>query len=399
MEYESGPEFVRTEFARVFAGTPRLFQAPGRINIIGEHTDYNGGWVLPATIDLGTFAAMAPRDDKLLRVHLRNERRTYDIALNALEKGRPGDAVEYVKAVAWALQEEGLELAGCDLLIAGTIPLGGGLSSSASLETVLAWLLLDRVGTELERSSVARVCQRAEVEFVGVKCGIMDQFAIALGAQQQAMLLNCTSLEFEQVPLPEAAQFLVVNSGVKRQLRTSEYNTRKAQCAAAVTALSDVFPGLQSLAELNLQQLVEHQHVLENTLFQRARHVVSENHRVHQAARALRNSDTQQLGLLLNDSHASLRDDYAVSCSELDQLADIASNCPAVLGARMMGAGFGGCTINLVEPGRMDEAMDIIGSEYGQVLGSIPWMHPVRTVAAVNRVDEPQHPARKGMAD
>ncbi|MSQ99139.1 MAG: galactokinase [Xanthomonadales bacterium] len=398
MKYESGPEFVRTEFARMFAGTPRLFQAPGRINIIGEHTDYNGGWVLPAPVDLGTFAAMAPRTDGLLRVHLHHENRTYDIALNALEKGRPGDAIEYVKAVAWALQDEGVELAGCDVLIAGTIPLGGGLSSSASLETVLAWLLLDRAGTERERSSVARICQRAEVEFVGVKCGIMDQYAIALGAQQQAMLLNCTSLEFEPIPLPEAAQFLVVNSGVKRQLRSSEYNTRKAQCAAAVTALSDVFPGLQSLAELSLKQLVEHQHRLENTLFQRARHVVSENHRVHQAARALRNSDTRQLGLLLNDSHASLRDDYAVSCAELDQLVDIAGNCPAVLGARMMGAGFGGCTINLVEPGRMDEAMQVIGSEYGQVLGSIPWMHPVRTVAAVNRVDESQHPASKGMA-
>ncbi len=398
MEYESGPEFVRTEFARMFAGTPRLFQAPGRINIIGEHTDYNGGWVLPAAVDLGTFAAMAPRGDKLLRVHLHHEHHTHDIALNALEKGRPGDAVEYVKAVAWALQEEGLELAGCDVLIAGTIPLGGGLSSSASLESVLAWLLLDRVEMEVERSSVARICQRAEVEFVGVKCGIMDQFAIALGARQHAMLLNCTSLDFEHIPLPEAAQFLVVNSGVQRQLRTSEYHTRKAQCAEAVKVLSDVFPGLQSLAELNLQQLVEHQHILENTLFQRARHVVSENHRVHQAARALQSSDLQQLGLLLNDSHASLRDDYAVSCAELDQLADIASNCPAVLGARMMGAGFGGCTINLVEPNRMDEAMDIIGSEYGQVLGSIPWMHPVRTVAAVNRLAEAQHPASEGMA-
>jgi galactokinase len=390
MQPESGLEFVRATFNRQFGsqdgGWPRLYQAPGRINIIGEHTDYNGGFVLPATIDLFTWIAARPRNDGLLRVYNCNNRQLHSLALNQLERGEKGQPVEYLKGVVWALQQDGLEPGGCDVAISGNIPLGGGLSSSASLELALSYALLDCSGIDLDRSRLALLCQRAEVEFVGAQCGIMDQYTIALAASGCAMMLDCRSLDFDHVAIPREVSFLAVHSGVSHRVSTGAYNSRRDECEEAVRLLSQTIPGISSLRDVSREQLEANRSLLGSTLHLRCRHVVTENQRVGEAETALRNKDLQQLGSLVNQSHNSLRDDFEVSCSELDRLVDIARNCDGVLGSRMMGAGFGGCTLNIVEPEAVTDAAARIRAEYASIIGHDPWMHVAAPAEAVRRI-------------
>jgi galactokinase len=386
MDMQPGPESVLTEFTRLFDGEPRLYQAPGRINIIGEHTDYNGGRVLPATIDLYTWAAMVKSEERLLRIKFCNENRTHSINLDELSPGGNAHSIEYIKGVVWALHQADLHPAGGDFVIGGNIPLGGGLSSSASLEVLLAYALLESSDIEIGLDEVARICQRAETDFVGVQCGIMDQLIISLGRAGHAMMLDCNSLKYEHLPISPEMKFLVIHSGVHRKLPAGLYNSRTEECAKAVAILQSVFPDLEFLSQLNPVQLESAADNLDEKLYRRARHVLTENQRVRETSSALMNGELELMGDLLTQSHLSLRDDYEVSCAELDQLVGIASECDGVYGSRMMGAGFGGCTISLVDDDRVDKVKDSICREYGKLTGSDPWMHVVGPGDAVRRI-------------
>ena len=395
MEFNSGSEFVLSEFIAQFGGQdagdggqrPRLYQAPGRINIIGEHTDYNDGFVLPATVDLHTWVAIAPRTDRVLRVHACNDVRTVSIDLDRIEAGESGDWPEYVKGVAWSLALEGLRLRGADLVFAGNIPLGGGLSSSASLEVLLAFALLECSDIELERKKIALACQRAEAGFVGVQCGIMDQYTIACGSSNQAMLLDCRSQEYERFDLPGQAALLLVHSGIRHQLSAGSFNARRNECRQAVEILASVIPGLKSLRDLELDQLEHHRTLLSDELYRRCRHVLTENRRVVQARMALEEGNSTRLGQLMSASHLSLRDDYEVSCPELDLLVEIAAGSEGLQGSRMMGGGFGGCTISLVDSDMAEKARETIRSRYGRETGREPWTHIVGPADSVKRID------------
>jgi len=381
-------ESTRSEFARLYGDVPRLYRAPGRINIIGEHLDYNGGSVLPSTVDLFTWAAAAPRGDRVLDVYLCNDGSRHRLDLDDLKRNGSGEVTEYLKGVAWAMQVEGGRIRGCNLVIGGNIPLGGGLSSSASLELLLACVLADLAGLQPGREPMARLCHRAESEFVGVQCGIMDQYAVALGSSGHAMMLDCRSREYELLLLPVGAKFLVTHSGVSHRLPTGGYNSRRDECRAVLARLGQAIPGLQFLAELTFAELEGHRGLLDDTLYRRCRHVVTEAGRVGAAVRAMQHGDLERLGSLIDQSHASLRDDYEVSCPELDALVEIAGQCRGVLGSRMMGGGFGGCTISLVRPDAVNETVHRIGREYGKLLGRDPWMHVVGPAGPVAKLED-----------
>lgn len=383
---------VLSEFRRNFAGSPSLFRSPGRINIIGEHLDYNGGPVLPATVDLHTWAAACPRDDGVLEILLCNVDRRLVIPLADVMPDRSGGVAEYLKGVVWAMQAAGLEPLGCSIVIGGDIPLGGGLSSSASLELLLASVLADRSGRQPGREQLAQICHRAESEFVGVQCGIMDQYAIALGRKGQAMMLDCRTGRYDFHPLPEGAHFLVVHSGVSHQLPQGGYNSRRDECRAALDALREAATDLACLAELPADRLERCRARLGDTLYRRCRHVVTETRRVAEAVQAMGRGDLDGLGALISASHDSLRDDYEVSCAQLDALVETALGCEGVLGSRMMGGGFGGCTISLVRDGWLDRAVEHIGREYGEQLGREPWMHVVGPSGPVSRMEPSNEP-------
>jgi len=368
---------MHDEFVRRFGRQPKLFRAPGRINIIGGHTDYNEGFVLPTTTGLHTWVAIAPRVDRTLRAFACKFDSMEEIDLDRIE--RIGDAqwCEYVKGVASILEGAGYPLCGADLVVDGDIPMGGGLSSSASLEVVLAFALLDCAGVAIDRGELAQLCQRAETDFVGARCGIMDQYVISRCANDRAMMLDCRSLEFHSVALPADARFLVVDTGVSHRLPVGEYNSRREECEKAVALLASEIPQLGALRDLDLAQLEDKKKLLDDRHYRRCRHIVSEIQRVKDAYAALQRGDVLQLGKLITASHVSLRDDYEISCAELDALVAIMNACPEVYGSRLVGGGFGGCVVCLVDSPHLDRVMDKVRTEYGALLGRPPWAHAV----------------------
>lgn len=308
----------------------RVFQAPGRVNLIGEHTDYNQGFVMPMAIDRFTRIAIAPREDSKLSLTSFGE----TIELDDLVKRDHWS--DYVAGVAWVLRSEGVPLHGADLSIQSNVPVGAGLSSSAAVEVASALAFLAISGLSMPAPDVALLCQRAENEFVGMRCGVMDQFISACGEEGKALLLDCRDLSYRLFPLD--VQVVIANSMVKHQLAGGEYNVRRAECEEGCRRL-----GIASLREAQTLD------GLEGVILKRCRHVVSENARVLEAGEALTRGDLQRYGQLMHASHVSLRDDYEVSCPEVDQLVELATGFPGVYGARMTGGGFGGCTVNLVE--------------------------------------------------
>ncbi len=392
---------ILDEFVVRFDSQPRLFRAPGRVNIIGGHTDYNEGFVLPTTTGLYTWIAIAPRNDRLLRVYSCRFDSMENIDLDQIKSCDNGEWYEYVKGVASILEGAGYPLRGANVVIDGEIPLGGGLGSSASLETALAFALLDCSGIVVDRGELAQLCQRAETDFVGVRCGIMDQYVIACGAKDHAMMLDCRSLEFQSVAMPADARLLVVDTGVHHRLPTGEYNSRREECEKAVALLATEIPQLGSLRDLDPTQLEDKKGLLDDRTYHRCRHIMTENQRVKDACSALQCGDVVQLGELISASHASLRDDYEVSCAESDALVDILTACSGVHGARMVGAGFGGCTISLVAPSCLEQVIDTVRTEYGGMLGRPPWMHTVTMsdpVGAVPPIETPDAPQSEAMS-
>jgi galactokinase len=356
------------------------FRAPARINIIGEHTDYNDGLVLPTTTALETRVVSEPRDDRMLVVRsaYANESRTLD--LDNLEKGADSHWMDYVRGVAVALMEEGITLRGADLQIDSDIPVGGGLSSSAALEVSVALALLDACGESLDALQLAKACQRAESDTVGLKCGIMDQFA-SVGCQKgSAMLIDCRTLEAEFADIPDSAAFLVVDSGVKHRLPDGEYNDRREDCEQALQTIRAQYPGVDSLCDVSLSQLSGAAEALGETLYRRASHVITENQRVAESLVALRRGDLQLLGSKISESHVSLCKDFAVSCDESDKLVELLVALPGVYGARQVGAGFGGCVIALSDVDSVAAVRESISQSWGAEIGEEPWTHIVQPV-------------------
>ncbi len=356
---------LHVAFRRQFGASPtHCARAPGRVNLIGEHTDYNDGFVLPMAVDRHIWVAFAPRDDRRARLWSVDFGQGSAFGLDAIARDPSAPWSDYVRGVAWALTEKGIALRGMDAAIHGTVPIGAGLSSSAALEVAAALAFLASSGESVPLPDLALACQRAENEFVGNRCGIMDQFVSALGRAGHALFLDCRTLEHQHVPLPQGYRIVVANSNVRRALVDSAYNERRAQCEEAARTL-----GVRALRDADEAMLGSAKARMSEVVYRRARHVVAENARVLRAVDAMRRGDADTFGALMDASHASLRDDYEVSCRELDALVDIARRLPGCLGARMTGAGFGGCTVNLVEAGAVDAFVPTLREAYRAATG------------------------------
>jgi galactokinase len=364
----------------------RIVRAPGRVNLIGEHTDYNLGFVLPSAIDLEIRIAFVPTDDRGVELvsGATGERIGFDLDTIG---PRRGAWIDYVAGTAWALAEAGVAMRGLRGIIVSSLPTASGLSSSAALELASAWALADAPGGDVAPLALARVCQRAENAYVGVNCGLMDQFASACGVAGAAVLLDCRSLEFRPIALPLATHTLVViHTGSTRSLTTSQYNVRRAQCEAAVAALGAEDPSVQSLRDVTPAMLPAVRARVDEETYRRCRHVVTENGRVGETIDALAAGDLATVGRLWAASHASLRDDFEVVSPELDALVEIAASVPGVAAARMTGAGFGGCTINLVERDAVGALRAAVAAEYPTRTGLMPRVYAVDAVAGAGVV-------------
>jgi galactokinase len=342
---------LESEFSAHFAAKPRLFSAPGRVNLIGEHTDYNDGFVLPMAIEQRTYVAGAPNGSSRLRVRSLTLGEGHEADLSAPPTKRRGNFLDFVEGTARSLQARGIPVGGCDLLIDSDVPHGAGLSASAALELSVGLALATLSGTPSpDRIQLALAGQTAEHEYVGTMCGIMDQYIAALGQQDAALLIDCRSLEPRAVPLRlGSARVLVCDTKVKHELQSSEYNLRRAECLRGVSLLAKSLPGVRSLRDVSLAQLEQHAASLSEVVRRRCHHVVTENARTLAAAEALSAGNLARVGELMAKSHVSLRDDYQVSCTELDVAVDTALAQHGVYGARMTGGGFGGCTVTLLE--------------------------------------------------
>jgi galactokinase len=359
-------------FKARFGTAASIYRAPGRVNLIGEHTDYNDGFVLPAAIEFYCWVAAVPRRDGKLVVYSENFNETIEAALDSLSPLAQKHWANYALGVAWALRKAGKPLTGANIYIAGEVPLGAGLSSSAAIEVAVAFALLGESKNGVDRSELARLCQKAENEFVGARVGIMDQFVSCYGRASHALLLDCRSLEHEFVKLPANLQLVICNTMVRHELASGEYNARRAECEEGVRILRIVLPEIRALRDVTLSQLEAHRRNLSPTVFARCRHVITENARVNRAVEAFQKGNTKALGPLLQDSHRSLRDDYEVSSKELDLMVEIASAQPGLVGARMTGGGFGGCTINLVESASVPDFRRNLAAEYSSKTGLTP---------------------------
>lgn len=345
--------------------------APGRINVVGEHTDYNQGWVLPAAIDRHIAVAVRLRRDS--RLELRSDRYPKPVRYDERPSSRQGTWADYLLGVANEIDRHWGDSPGFDAVVVADLPIGSGLSSSGALEVAAAVALIAARGLGVAAPEIARLCQAAENDFVGAKTGIMDQFAALLARAGNAILLDCRSLEHEHVPLPTAQySWLLADSRVRHELASSSYNERRAECEAAAATL-----GLASLRDAREADL---ERIADPVLRRRARHVVTENIRVLAAADMLRRRSARELGPILSASHESLRLDFAVSCRELDCLVELAARVPAVIGARMMGGGFGGCVLVLLEAAGVDDVEQVLGQGYAEQFDRAPEFYRVRSV-------------------
>jgi galactokinase len=359
-----------SRFEQRFGHRPAfLSRAPGRVNLIGEHTDYNDGFVLPMAINREVAVVGAPRDDRRIRLYALNFDDEADFALDQLQRSEPADWSDYPRGVAWVLREAGFDLVGFDGVLYGDVPIGSGLSSSAAIEMAvfMAFAACQPALAGLDRVRAAKLAQRAENAFVGVNCGIMDQFVSALGQAGHALFIDCRSLDYAPVPMPDGMAVVVVDTAAPRSLAASAYNERRAQCEAAARLL-----GVSALRDLSPEIFAQRRAALPALVAQRAEHVIYENRRVLDAVAALRAGDVATFGRLMNESHDSLRDLYEVSSAELDAVVEIARGVPGVYGARMTGAGFGGCAIALTDEAKVSELRSAIVHHYPARTGRQP---------------------------
>lgn len=373
-------------FVRLFGESPRIYQAPGRVNLIGEHTDYNDGFVMPAAIGFGTWVAAAPRSDRKLVVRSENLKEQVEVSLDDKAQRGKHHWSDYVVGVAKMAEIAGLNLAGANLLIIGNVPQGAGLSSSASLEVAVGAALLDLAGHRVTPKELALLCQQAENDFVGARCGIMDQFVATHGQRGNALLLDCRSLEYRLLQLPEQVRLVICNSMVRHSLAGGEYNQRRAECEEGVRILAAQLPNVKALRDVTLSELSALRLEWPQAVEKRCRHVISENRRVVEAASDLERGDLDEFGRLMRQSHESLRDDFEVSCTELDLLVDLASGIEGVYGARMTGGGFGGCSVNLVRAECVDQFEAEVRKGYQQATGKMPEIYVCSAADGVSQV-------------
>jgi galactokinase len=374
-------------FAQRFPGdAPRFFQAPGRVNLIGEHTDYNDGFVLPVAIDRQVMLAGRARTDDSVRLWSVHFEQGSEFSLLQITPEPAVSWSNYVRGVAFVLQQEGFVLRGMDAVIAGDVPIGSGLSSSAAIEVATAVAFRDLCALDISQLQLASLCQRAENEFVGMKCGIMDQFIATFGQRGHALLIDCRSLGHELVPLPTAVSVVVCDTLKRRGLVDSEYNARRQECEHGVELLRQQLPEVTALRDISSEDLARHDHILPPVVRKRCSHVVSENERVLLAATAMRTGDVAEFGRLMDLSHASLRDDYQVSCPELDSMVEAARSAPGCLGARMTGAGFGGCTVSFVRSEAASEFAQEVAGRYRQATGVTPEVNICEASAGAGEV-------------
>jgi galactokinase len=367
-------EHARERFAAIFRGNPQgVVFAPGRVNLVGEHTDYNDGFVLPMGVDKGIAMAFATRSDDVLRVHSSDVPQTREVHLGQLDRrvsvepnrrGERGGWFGYVAGVAWAMLGAGLPLRGADVALAADLPMGAGLSSSAALEIGIARVLTAASELEWDPQAAALLAQRAEREFAGVACGIMDQLVIASAHENAALLIDCRSLETRDVPLPKMMAVVILDSGIRRDLALSEYNERRSSCERVVDAIRVRHPDVIALRDVDLDMLEGARPSLNDVDYRRALHVIQENPRPSAMSTALAAGDLTAAGRVMRDSHASLKDLYEVSTPELDALVDAAASAPGCYGARLTGAGFGGCAVAIVEAGAERGVIATVGEQY-----------------------------------
>jgi len=365
-------------FRARFGAVPHVYRAPGRVNLIGEHTDYNDGFAMPAAIEFYCWAAVGPRDDRKLSIYSEefSASAEADLMSAALEPSKTWS--DYPVGVALQFERAGFQLHGANLLIESEVPIGAGLSSSAAIEVATALALSDLSGWSPDRIQLAKLCQKAENEFVGARVGIMDQFVSLHGQEDHALMLDCRSLSFEPLLIPDSVKLVISNTMVKHELASSEYNRRRADCEEAVRRLSTVLPGIRALRDVSLEQLEKHRGVLSDVTYKRALHIVTENARVLDSAEALRSGDIVRFGQRMAESHRSLRDLYEVSCRELDLMVDLAFQQKGVFGARMTGGGFGGATINLVDARYAGEFKEKMAKSYQRETGLVPQIYICR---------------------
>lgn len=371
----SSMALIEAAFVAQFGQSATCYSAPGRINIIGEHLDYNGGCVIPAALDRYTWVAAGRRNDRRIKAHFLHEGHDYLTDLDQPVEARPSTPESYLLSMLRTLKEASYSLVGCNLVIGGNLPLGSGLSSSASLSAALGLALLDQAGHSVSAMQLAKLSYRSETGYVGVRCGIMDQMAVALANPGHATWIDCASLEYSTLPMPRAACFVLAHCGRSRKLSDGSYNRRREECEAALARIQTIAPDYSGLASLSPSSLEHYRALLGPELYDRAYHVSSEAQRVNLARDALLSGDDQQLGQLMNESHASLRDRFKVSCEELDHTVDLMLGLPGTIGARMMGAGFGGCAIALVRNESASEMADALQAKLQDWSGKPHWLH------------------------
>jgi len=376
-------------FFPVQFGEPRAFFAPGRVNFIGEHTDYNDGFVLPLALDLGITVLAAKRNDRMLHATSRqgNDSIEISIDLDAPSAGRTGTWSDYIEGIAQSLVTAGYEIRGAELLLASDLPAGAGLSSSAALEISVGFALLALADAPIDLVKLALAGQAAEHHWVGTRCGIMDQLASARACENSALLIDCRSLALRDVPLPDSSlSILVADTRVKHSLATSAYNTRREECDEAVTLLRAVLPHIHALRDVSADDFAKHGHLLPQSLARRVRHVVTENERVLQTVVLLEEKRFEAIGKLLIASHRSLQHDYEVSCRELDVLVDVAIQQRGVFGARMTGGGFGGSIVCLVETAALGTVKGALSAAFNQEFGQLPGFFETRGGHGVHEI-------------
>jgi galactokinase len=354
---------------RRFGLDGQAFAAPARVNLIGEHTDYSGGFVMPMAIGFCTWAVVSPRSDHRAVFYSANYGEEADLEIASLLREPRAHWSDYPAGVLWSMLQDGIAIGGFSMTLSGDVPLGAGLSSSASVEVATAMALLAHAGVTLPLQKIATLCRRAENEYVRAKSGIMDQFVVAGGVAHRAMLIDCRSLEYELLPLPPQVRVVICNSMVKHQVATGEYGDRRDEVEAGQAVLRQQRPDIELLRDATLADLEACRDKMTAASFLRCRHIITENGRVTEARAALLRGDVVRFGELMVEAHASMRDDFAASCAEVDELVEIAMRQDGCFGARITGGGFGGCTVNMVSAEKAERFVEIVRREYGERTG------------------------------
>lgn len=382
-------EKIEHEFKNRFSEDYLLVNSPGRVNLIGEHTDYNEGFVLPAAVDKSIILAISANDSGSARMYAIDKEQDCETDISGDIEKSDKEWPNYLLGVVDQLRRHGYKVGGFDCVFGGNVPIGAGMSSSAALEGGILFGLAQLYNLEIPPTEMAQIAQKAENEFVGVQCGIMDQFVSLNGKKGYALKLDCRSLEYEFYPFNRSdIRIVLCDTGVRRELASSEYNVRRSQCEEGVAALQEFDPDIQSLRDVELEFLLAHESDLDETVFQRCKYVVEENKRVLQACNDLDKQDIRSFGQRMYQSHAGLRYEYEVSCDELDALVDIAWEIPGVLGCRMMGGGFGGCTINLVQEQDLERFKSQVREQYVEETGQEVTIYQMNVAGGTHLIEE-----------